>query len=654
MKIRRISIVLAAAFLALSAFIVPTALPAEAAPGPALHVAPILSGLDHAWDVGFASDGTLFVTERPGRLWMRPPNGSFRQLSLDLSDLWVAVETGFMSVEPDPLYTSNHRIYTCQGTTDFDFTVQVVAWQINATNTAATRVNDPLVGGIDGEFGRHGGCQLRVDPSGALIVGTGDAALGTNPQDTHSLAGKTLRVDRFTGQGLPGNPYFNNPAAGDPRIQTIGHRNVQGLALQPSTNIMWSVEHGPDRDDEINQLINGKNYGWNPVNGDPNGYNESVPMTDDSLPNVQDAAWSSGIPTLATSAATFLQGSAWGAWQGALAVSTLKGSALQIFSANAATNTATIIATPPELNGTFGRLRGAEMGPSGILYVTTDNGSGTDEVLAVSPRIDKDGPGDASSATNRIDQTARGFDEAVWERHNTGSFSAWTSLGGITTSDPDEAAWPNHLDVVIRGQDGSVWDDSATGGTFGGWQTIGGQVTSGPAAVSWGTGRTDVFARGLDGALWANAFVTNHWVGWYPLGGLLAGSPDVATRGANRLDVTVTGVDGAIWHRAWTGTAWQPWEPLGGRFTSGPASVAPSSNRVDVFGRGTDGALWADTFNGAGWSGWYTLGGQLASDPDAVTKAAGTEDVFIRGTDGNQWTRSFNGTTWSAWTPLPA
>ena len=310
MRLPCAAILLAITLVALGVAPAPRASAAVASPS--LQVATVLSGLDHAWDVGIASDGTMFVTERPGRLWMRPPGGSFHQLSVDMSDLWVAVETGLMSVEPDPNYVTNHRIYTCQGTTDMNFSVQVVAWQVNPAGTGATRVNDPLVGGIDGEAGRHGGCQLRVDPSGALIVGTGDAVLGTNPQDTHSLAGKTLRVDRFTGDGLAGNPFFGNAAAGDPRIQTLGHRNVQGLALQPATNIMWSVEHGPDRDDEINQLINGKNYGWNPVSAAPGGYNESVPMTDHSIPNVQDAAWSSGIPTLATSGATFLRGTNWG------------------------------------------------------------------------------------------------------------------------------------------------------------------------------------------------------------------------------------------------------------------------------------------------------------------------------------------------------
>ena len=87
-------------------------------------------------------------------------------------------------------------------------------------------------------------------------------------------------------------------------MHTYGHRNVQGLAERADGTI-WSMEHGPDRDDEVNLLVNGGDYGWNPVPG----YNESVPMTDHGLPGTQiDAKWSSGYPTVATSGGTFVYG----------------------------------------------------------------------------------------------------------------------------------------------------------------------------------------------------------------------------------------------------------------------------------------------------------------------------------------------------------
>lgn len=612
---------------------------AAAAATPTLFVSPIVTGLDHPWDVGIASDGTMFFTERPGRLWVFPRNGTAHPLNADMSDLWVSGETGLMGVEPDPQFTSNRRVYTCQGTTDSGDTVQVVAWQVDAGFTTATRVADPLVGGIDGTSGRHGGCQLRIDNAGALIVGTGDAAAGTNPQDTFALAGKTLRVDRFSGAGLPGNPFFNG--GGDPRVQTIGHRNVQGLALQPGTGTVWSVEHGPDRDDEINRITAGANYGWNPVPG----YNETVPMT---APGATPAAWSSGIPTLATSGATFLRGPDWGDWQGALAVSALKDSTLRIFSVSG--NTATLVATPAALNGTHGRLRAAEMGPDGVLYLTTDNGA-TDKILAVAPRIDKGGVSVESSGANRIDQVARGFDNAIWERHGTPSLSGWSSLGGISTSDPDLASWgPGRLDVFVRGIDGAVWHKGANSNTFvPNWDTLGGLVTSGPSATSWASNRIDVFVRGIDGALWANGWTGASWSGWYPLGGQIVGDPDVASFAPNRLDVFARGTDGAMWHRAWTGVTWTPWQSLGGAFTSGPGATSLANNRVDVFGRGTDGALWSKAWTGSGWTGWFTLGGGLVGDPDAVSKSAGTQDVVIRGLDNGVWQRSFNGATWGPW-----
>jgi glucose/arabinose dehydrogenase len=619
------------------------------AAGPQLHVTTLVSGLDHPWDVGFLSDGTMFFTQRAGVFSVRLTNGTIRQLTADMSDFWASSETGLLSVEVDPLFASNRRIYTCQGTTDNDFTVQVVAWTVNTALTAVTRVNDPLVGGIDGTSGRHGGCQLRVASDGALLIGTGDAGFGTNPQDTHSLAGKTLRVDRFNGAGLSGNPFFGNPSAGDPRIQTIGHRNVQGLAIQPGTGTAYNVEHGPDRDDEINQLVNGGNYGWDPV---PTPYNESVPMTDKTkFPSAIDAAWSSGFPTVAPSAATFLTGSAWGSWQGALAVSELKGASLHLFSVSG--NTATEIATPPELNGTHSRLRAAEMGPDNVLYLTTDNGNNIDEILAVSPRIDTGGVAIAFTGGDSFYQVARGTNGEVWERHesDTSPYSPWASLGGRTSDDPDISSWGSgRVDVFVRGTNGQVWHKAANGNVFGAsWESLGAATTSGPTAVSWGPNRIDVFVRGTDNALWHISY-SGGWSTWEWLGGALTAAPDVASWSANRLDVFGRGTDGAIWHRAWTGAGWSDWESLGGSILGGPGATSSTTNRVDVFAVGADGALWTRTSFGGPWTAWMSLGGSLTSDPDATRSGVGTELVLARGVDNAIWARVSNGSSWQPWT----
>ena len=281
-----------------------------------------------------------------------------------------------MAIIVDPDFASNRRFYTCQAHTGPE--VQVIAWTLNAAYTAATRSVDPLVGGIPASAtsGRHGGCRLRFGPDGYLWIATGDAAVGTTPQDLNSLGGKVLRVDASTGAGAPGNPFASSPL-----IYTYGHRNVQGLALRPGTRQMWTVEHGPDVDDEINLLVAGGNYGWDPVPG----YNESVPMTDlVQFPSAIAAKWSSGNPTLATSGSIFLEGNGWGEWEGRLAVATLENKSLRVFEfSDEGTFVDQVVV--PELDGTYGRLRTPMMGPDGALYVTTSNGGGNDKILKVIP-----------------------------------------------------------------------------------------------------------------------------------------------------------------------------------------------------------------------------------------------------------------------------
>ncbi|QGG94979.1 hypothetical protein GH723_07575 [Actinomarinicola tropica] len=279
--------------------------PPPARCAPSISVTTVMSGLQVPWGVDTAPDDTLVVTERPGRLRVRLPNGVQRQLAANFGDLRVSGETGLMGVVVDPDFATNRRIYTCQGHTSGD--VRVYPWTIDPGWTTATR-QPVLVSGMPGSSsGRHGGCQLEIAPDGRLLIGTGDAAQGTNPQDVTSLGGKVLRVDRATGEGAAGNPFLGSANADTRRIYTYGHRNVQGLALRPGSGQIFSVEHGPTRDDEINLLQAGVNYGWNPVPG----YNESVPMTH---AGARPAVWSSGALTLATSGADFLRGSRWGSW----------------------------------------------------------------------------------------------------------------------------------------------------------------------------------------------------------------------------------------------------------------------------------------------------------------------------------------------------
>ncbi len=346
--------------------------PAEPSPpsgAPALEVVEVLGGLDHPWDVVQAPDGTLLVGERAGRLTAVRPDGSTTEVRADLGDLYAQGETGFMGLALDPAFADGRRLYSCQGSVDGP-SVEVVAWTVADDWGAMTRTADPLVGGIPANAGsgRHGGCRLAFDDGGDLLVGTGDAATGSHPQDERSLAGKVLRVD---------------PATGAAEVWTLGHRNVQGLAVRPGTGQVFSVEHGPDVDDEVNRLRAGGNYGWDPDGG--GDYDESVPMTDTAIPGAVPAVWSSGDPTVAPSGATFLTGADWGGYEGLLLVGLLKDTGVLALRLDADGGLVEQFRVP-ELEDTYGRIRAVVQGTDGALYLTTDDGGGADRLLRVTPR----------------------------------------------------------------------------------------------------------------------------------------------------------------------------------------------------------------------------------------------------------------------------
>ena len=160
-----------------------------------------------------------------------------------------------MSIVADPDVATNRRFYTCSGSTApaGPRHPRVSPGSSSTNYSRATQGRAPCSPASRSTSGRHGGCRLRFDPRGELYVGTGDAAVGTNPQNLHSLNGKVLRLNRFTGKPSPRNPWTHAANSKKRYIYNYGHRNVQGLAWRGADDRMWSVEHGTDRDDEVNR-----------------------------------------------------------------------------------------------------------------------------------------------------------------------------------------------------------------------------------------------------------------------------------------------------------------------------------------------------------------------------------------------------------------
>ncbi|MBK6872689.1 MAG: PQQ-dependent sugar dehydrogenase [Kineosporiaceae bacterium] len=357
---------------------------------PPLQVEVVTRGLEHGWDIGFLPDGSALVSERPGRITLVSslrPGATTARVGADLSDVFAQGEGGLLGLVVHPDFATSRRFTTCQNHHEKGrpFDIRLVTWRLADDSRSAVRVGDLLTGLPIAAGGRHSGCRPTLAADGALLVGTGDTADGRVPQDRTSLGGKVLRLDLQTGNPLPDNPFVTSENRFERYVYSYGHRNVQGVAIRPGTGQIYTAEHGPRVNDEVNLLRAGGNHGWDPSRGGTvDGYDESVPMTDlDRFPDAVPAVWQTGDVTQALCAATFLDGPQWGELNGALVVTALKGAKLVLIHLDPA-GAVRSIAIPQQTNGAFGRLRAARLGPDGALYVTTTNGA-DDALLRITP-----------------------------------------------------------------------------------------------------------------------------------------------------------------------------------------------------------------------------------------------------------------------------
>ncbi len=332
---------------------------------PSLLASSVITGLSHPWDVDFLPDGRILFTERSGDIsFVRDGK---KQLIQAIDDVEATGEGGLMGLAVDPLYEDNEFVYICYNTARGD--TRVVRWKLGDETLSDRR--DIVTDIPTADSGRHSGCQIAFGPDDNLWIGTGDSADETQPQDRAKLGGKILRTDR------EGKAVRDNPDGPDTRVYSYGHRNTQALAFYASpkdTSYGYSIEHGPDRDDEVNALTPG-NFGWNPGEG----YDESSPMTDmAAFSDAIESSWSSGTSTIAPSGAAILQGSSWGRLEGWLALSVLKDQKILLLNIS----NGSVSGERSYFEREHGRLRAATLGPDGALYVSTDNGT-NDSILRI-------------------------------------------------------------------------------------------------------------------------------------------------------------------------------------------------------------------------------------------------------------------------------
>lgn len=365
---------------------------------PTLTRVVLLSGRSNPWDMAFASDGTMFFTEKCGGLSVRRTDGSITKLFgpggvLTAPDFFCAGQSGMNGVALDPAFATNRRIYVFMSSnlTTSPRSNRVVRLDVNAAYTSVSARTDIITdiafknaATANGGEGAHSGGRIRFGPDGFLYVATGDNHSGSLPQHPTLLGGKVLRVTT-SGTAAPGN---NPPAGFDARIYSYGLRNVQGIAFRAGTGQPFVSEHGPNHSDEVTPLVAGGNGGWDPQNRPglscPDSYcgysgsASTMPMTDRTrFPSAMLPSWTNLGQSQGMGPATFLNGTQWRAWNGRLAVGIMGGQRLVILNLDAAGfAVGTTDASLPAV-----RYRALVQGPDGDLYVATDAG----EIWRVTP-----------------------------------------------------------------------------------------------------------------------------------------------------------------------------------------------------------------------------------------------------------------------------
>jgi glucose/arabinose dehydrogenase len=331
------------------------------------RVREVVGGLSHPWSLAFLPDGSMLVTERPGRLRRIVGGGLVPEPVAGVPRVYAAGQGGLLDVALDPDFAANALIY--------------LSYADAGPSGATTRVARARLGNdglhellviFDGEpRGRganHFGSRLAFGPDGTLYVTMGERYERDRAQDLADHGGKLLRVAR-DGSVPPDNPFVGRAGA-RPEIWSYGHRNPQGLAFRPGTDQLWQHEHGARGGDEVNLIKKGANYGW-PVITHGVDYSGARIGEGTAKPGMEQPVWY-WVPSIAPSGMAFYEGEAFPGWQGDLLVGALAARLL----ARLTLEGDRIVAEERMLEGALGRIRDVRTGPDGLVYLLTDEDPG--------------------------------------------------------------------------------------------------------------------------------------------------------------------------------------------------------------------------------------------------------------------------------------
>lgn len=318
----------------------------------------VLSNLEIPWSIVFDQAGTMYFTERPGRLQMLRKGEGKPTLIAEIEEVRHRGEGGLMGLALHPNFHSNgwlYLSYTFSGTGGL--ANRVVRYQLKDGKLTDRKEIVPQLPGSS----VHNGCRIRFGPDGKLYVTTGDAAERSIAQDMSSLGGKILRLND-DGSVPQDNPYPGSP------LFAIGFRNPQGIDWHPPTGLLFETEHGPSGfdgpggGDEVNIVERGKNYGWPVIHHNQTKQGMEAPLLEYT-------------PAVAPASGMFYRGNAFPQFKNNFFFGGLRGQRIQRIVVDES-NPRKILLEEPLLLNEFRRIREVAEGPDGFIYFSTSNRDG--------------------------------------------------------------------------------------------------------------------------------------------------------------------------------------------------------------------------------------------------------------------------------------
>lgn len=322
----------------------------------------VLEGLQSPWAIQFMPDGSIYITEREGRLRKVVGDILLPDPISGVPEVAFKGQGGLLDIALHPDYENNKLIYLAY-TVEVDGNMMTRVSRFKDTHDGLTEMEIIFPGFSGSRYAKHFGSRIIFGRDAKLYITLGERGEGERAQNLMDLNGKTLRLNE-DGSIPEDNPFYGRSDA-NWEIFSYGNRNSQGMAIHPETGAIYQTEHGPSGNDgrgggdEVNLIEAGKNYGWNVVSHDQSRAGMEDPLIQFT-------------PANAPSGADFYTGDKFPQWKNNLFFATLVGRGLYRLDINGkVVNEVEVL-----LKNEYGRLRDVKTGPDGYIYIIT---SDTDE-----------------------------------------------------------------------------------------------------------------------------------------------------------------------------------------------------------------------------------------------------------------------------------